>query len=921
MKNVQLTKANLTEGIYIPSIEAKWLYKENKETGNYTVEARYLDKLLSGKIDYSFELVANNFLTENINVHEYQGKLFTLDIINVRYSGIYKELNEEGKETDRKSTKQLRDWAYTEGFVFHNNRFSNWKRSSGKARVGECLFIREDMANECIDWSRMDLAFTGEVDIASVRAYESLPLSSIIGTVEIDPQSILVIDDHDSSFDWMMSETKLVGAKLETNLGKTTERNSIWDGQGLMDESVFTEHELIDGKGFALLRNRYFKCAAFNTNIELFFRDHCEANDLDYDTFSVKDIFGREMLAKDIKLITTPNSIKINKFTKQVREKDGYDYDNSWLDYWMDNCGSTFGVCMTEQASRYEDGTYNRLSYQMVNTIPFTREELTELTEHEREHIERLKNDLDYFIEEANLDSNNDVDVDDYGEEIVVGEKMDTIEGFTELVQRNKEFMQTQVFKDYRRNFIVSQVRDLRQGKIRVEGDYCTLLGNPIEMLHAAVGSFTGEIIALAGNKVNCPKFGQQEAVVGFRNPHVCAGNIANLVNEENDLIDRYINATENIVVINSIDYPLLTTLQGADFDSDTMLVTSNDIIVKAASRVDHSVTPVPTNAIANTGKNDTELTGQNMSDIDHTISQNYIGEDINLSQQLNSWMNHKEYNNELVDGEYDEIYEKVSRCSSISCVEIDKAKKQFLDLDVRKEMDSMKIDIPRVSDTDNRMVKAEFFKYIGDNAAQDMRAKTNSKHRDQLDEMTKLAYAVDKGIKVEDIDEDDKELAKLIKKNAKVQKAWEELEYRRLDTPMDWLQEEVDSIPNADRMSTIQVIQLVKKSKKKGNAKAVKQVASIIKQTNDSLSGIRADRDVNWLERKRKIDRAKRQATEQIQEQKLTKADMTSVMIEVLNSVKKNGKLNKRTGLENIALDLLFRAYGSGLLAMFATK
>lgn len=909
----------LTEGIYVPNIEAVWLYKENLEHDDYIINAKHLGKLLSGKLDYSLELIENEELLNNIEIVEKNGRLYTLDIVNVKYNNKYSVKG--AKKSEEMSTKQLRYWSYINGFKFNGKLMKNWKRSSGKAREGQCLFTLDSIVDKCNDWARMGLEFDGEVDIASVRAYESLTLSSIIGTIDIDAANILVIDDYNSIFNWEMSETSLINKELVTKTVVVEESNSIWDGQGLMDVSVFNDNELIKGKGMALLRQKYFKCCTFSANLSKFYTKYCNENGLDYNTYAIDDMYGNSILVKEILFITTPNSIKIAKFNDEVLKMEGYkDLEENlkagaWLQYWKDNVGSTFGICKTEKPSRFENGKYNRLSYQKINTIPFiTRKEVTELVSREVEYVEKLKDDLDFFMQEANIDVNESLDTDTV-------HNIDVIGAFNELVKTNVDFAKTQVFKDYRRNFISSHVRDLRQGRIRIEGDYATLCGNGIEMLYATVGEFTGKAITLVDNQVYCPKFADGEVIAGFRDPHICEGNIANLINVENDIISKYINATDNIAVINAINYPIQTIWQGQDYDSDTALLTNNKTIIKACARLNWNNTPIPVPAIANTGKNNAEINGVNMSNIDHIISQNYIGQDVNLSQQINSLFNHSRYNNLLTDEEVAKMYSKISKTSSISTVEIDKAKKQFQDLDVPRELAKMKEGMKTVSDTDARIVLPRFFQYIGDNDAKKKKAITNKKHREELDEITKVEYALANNTKVEDVAEDDKKLKKLYKKNDIVQKTWEEQEYEALDTPMDWLQEEVDGIKEATRMETIQVIQLIKENRNKYDNDVVNKVVSIIEKTDIAIEKYRSNGEIEYTDRKFKIDREKYNAVKEIRKIGLNKANIYKVMQKCLNSVKKNGKVKNRSGIESLTLEILFAVEGTRLISMFESK
>ncbi|MHB9924609.1 hypothetical protein [Clostridium botulinum] len=1004
-------KINLKDGIYIPNIEACWIYKGNFENGDYKIQEKYLDKLLNGKLDFSHELIENEVLVNNINIKKINGKLYTLDVVNIKYNNKYKEKSTEV------TTKDLRDWTYENGFMFNGNKLTNWKRSSGKARQGQNLFLLDSIKDECLLWSRMGLEFEEKEDVASVRAYESLPLSSVIGTIEIDPNTILVIKDFESEFPWRMSKTYLKNKELTTETETIKECNSIWDGEALLDVSIFNENELIKGKGMALLRNRLTKSCAFNTNIQQFIKDWCMKNDKDYETYEVEDICHNKIKVKDIKLITTPSSIKLSKFNKKVLKKERYKHlkQNAWLKYYKDNCGKIFSVCKYEKPSKFDNGKYNRLSYQMVNTIPFTKEDIKNLVKHEIKYVEKLKDNLDFFMQEVNQDMESiseieDIIIDD-DDEIKIGRRIDVCDAFTELVKINPQFQNTQVFKDYRRNFINSYIKDLRRGKIRVEGDYCTICSNPIEMLYTVFDQFEGQSITLTKNQIYCPRFENNEKVVGFRNPHVVTGNISNLINKKHSMLNDYMNCTDNIVVINSIKYPILTILQGADMDSDTLLLTKNKIIVNACEKIDWDNTPIPVNCVENTGKNNCEMTGKNMSDIDHIISQNYIGSVINLSQEINSFLNHLKYNNKATKDEIKDWYDKSSRLSSISCVEIDKAKKQFKDLNVPKELQKMKVGLPIVDEEkvkdinkeikilknefqktrceireyrkekrkpinkeirklkkdltsennnetlnkinqlklqieninfekkedieliknqlslkhkelrqyDTRRIKPYFFKYIGDTKAQKQRRKINKKHKKELDKNTIIEYAKSKNIKVDEIDKNDKELIKLFKKNNEIQKEWEERIYDySIDTPMNWLQKELDDIKNSRKIGTVQIIQLVKRDKHKCNKNVANYIIKNIKHLNEKIKGYNLNNDLNYNDKKAKINREKERVIKNIQYIKTTKADVYFILKKCLTTVYKNGKIKKKSNIENLTLEILFSALGISLLNVF---
>lgn len=1018
-------REKVVNGLYIPSIEACWLYTYNQETENYEVDDKYLDKLLKGKIDFSFELVENLELVDGIEIKEKDGKYYTLDIVNIKYTKQYKKVI-GGLLIEQKSTKELREWSYNNGFQFNNCLLTNWKRGSGKAREGEDLFLVDKLKNKCLDWARMGLKFEGEVDIAGVRAYESLPLSSIIGCIPINPKNILVIKDFESKFPWVMSKTWLQDKELHTNTEEVQECNSIWDGQGLLSKKIFDENDLIKGHGVALLRNRYMKCAGFCCDIEKFFRDYCDRKGLDYNTYEIEDIDGNRLAVNSIELITTPSSIKIEKFNDKVCEKEGYSGKGAWLQYFKDNCGNNFGVCKVDKPSyrckKNSEGnivSYRQvLSYQMINTIPFEDEEkIKKLVKSEITHVNKLKNDLDYFLKEvAEERLNTEKIVDDDEIDFVIGSNIDVMGAFLELSRKNPGFENTQVFKDYRRNYINAYVNRLRAGKILVDGtDYSIACGNPYEMLLATVGEFDGKTSVINGNELCCTRFEDGEEVVGFRNPSINTGNIGFHVNKKSKEILDYMSNNSTIVYLNSINYPTLSTYQGEDFDIDSNLLTNNQMIVEACKKIDKDkATPIPFNDIKALGDNKNILDSKNMSDIDHIISQNYIGEVINLSQELNSLLNHLKYNNLASEEELENIYKMTSRLSSISQCEIDKAKRQFDELKIKKEIDKITKNLKRVEEDniieitkeiaklkaefsvlrskiklerkekrkpinseiaklrkcikdekmdqdyeqllvekkseikvvnleredelielrckinnkklelnkyDNRRMKPYFFKFAGDKEVQNKRKKNNKAHRDKLDEPIIEQYCLENNILISELDRKNKpkDLNLLLKVNDDIQKEWEDaIYYKNMDTPMDWLQIALNGIEPKNKKGTRQVIQLVKKNTNKTDPKKVEKVIEIINDLDSKIKAHRLNYDIDSKDRLAKIRAEKEIASKKIKSKNLKQADIYRVLRESLNTVKNNGKLKKRSGIESISLEILFKTYGTGLLKMF---
>ena len=219
--------------------------------------------------------------------------------------GCYKQT---GEFETLMNKEQLRHYLYENGFVCDGIKYVRYKRSSGSSRVGKCLFVNEVVAERMTKWDKCGLEINDDdnIDLAAWEAYISLPMSSAIDAMEIQPENILVIDDYDSVFDDVVISIEEENGKLVSSEKTVKVSNSIWDGESLMDKSMFPAR--YSERGMLLLRNRFFKTCAFNANIQQWFADHNITEVSQLKGFTLAEEISQ------IKLITTPNSIKYLKF-------------------------------------------------------------------------------------------------------------------------------------------------------------------------------------------------------------------------------------------------------------------------------------------------------------------------------------------------------------------------------------------------------------------------------------------------------------------------------------------------------------------------------------------------------------------------------------------------------------------------------
>ena len=574
------------------------------------------------------------------------------------YSSILVSVTFKYKTEDMK-TEQIREKLYRDGFYIGDKHYIRFKRSSGASRVGKCLFILEEYYDYIMEYSYMNLDFSDtnkEIDLASLEAYISLTTSSIIDTIDIKTNEILVIDDYDSIFTDTIISTKNINGKLHTKETTTEISNCIFDGQSLLDKSIFDKSKY-SNKGMLLLRNRFFKSCCFNTNIQQFFADN------NITKISQLNGFTKARKIEQIKMITTPSSIKYLKFGNL---KDFLKYTDK-----------TFGIVKYEKGTHYFENNLVKTHYQLINTLEFSQEKMEEFLEPTYKYIKILKEEPKFMRYHLKMTLDSLAEQDKYF-------NLSTSLNFIQtMLGINDEITKTNMYKDFCKETVKNIVKDCRAGHILVNGNYSTLFGNGYEMLLHSIGKFDGNSI-LNKDEVISYRFNENETILGSRSPHITMGNIWLMKNVRNENIEKYFNLTKEIILVNAIKNNLLERLAGCDYDSDTVLLTNNNILIDLAQK-NYNNFLVPTSQVK-ASKTKRYNNVEHKTDLDKKTSVNKIGEIVNLSQILNSvlW----EYKKENKD--YKDIYLDICKLSVMSNIAIDMAKKEF-DINLEVELNELR--------------------------------------------------------------------------------------------------------------------------------------------------------------------------------------------------------------------------------------
>lgn len=682
-------------------------------------------------------------------------------------------------------------------------------RTSAKAKQGQVFFINSKLYPIAYEWLTMGLGGkmpANDAKIVELSAYAPLTTSTIVGKLAIPVGDILILKDQESLFRTLANvvkaepsavsdeETSATSKKCVVTLEETTLKNTVWDGMGLIDEACLPDWI----NGMALLRNHYFKMCGFKSKIQLFFRDWCLQNGLDYNTYSVQDMFGVSHRLKDIKVITTDNAIKWKKFMSLMGEtpRDAYDYWRRRVE--ADGC--LWGVVKTDHESKL--GDVQQMSYQMINTLPCEKSEVADIAGTSTSYVEKLKNDncaLEAFLRR------NANEVNYY-------------EMLADLYSHNPEFAESTWFRSEKRKVIADYVLRLRTGKITVSGDNLTICGNPYALLLYSVSSPGEEdwrkdpTLHYEKGAIQCctSRFADQEYLCAIRNPHNSPNNLCYLHNIRSPEIDRYFSFSPNILAVNCLESDIQDRANGCDFDSDFFFVTDQPTLVKCARKC-YQEFPTIVNRLSESG-----ITYQNTSrsyafmDSKLAKSKIAIGESSNLAQLAMTY-----YWTELQKAEPDlntakQLRDSFIILSVVAQVVIDGCKREYeIDgpeeirrisaLDCMKQVKTVKKD---GRDVDAKADLPLFMKYT--------RNIPHTKNGKELPDETV---------------ETSKEMLK-------------QRIHTDLICPMNWLQDVLDQIPKGRKNATIPTIDFFIKIKGKANSVQMGKIRAMVEDYDSFIKG-----------------------------------------------------------------------------------
>lgn len=524
---------------------------------SYKEELNHLKKMRKEAGNDEEKIALVNYLEEKTMVREELYKKLSKDEIRrIFYTeGVPITYSHKDKKTDE--------------IISETINYKMLYRNPSKAKQGSVLFIREELYDKAYDWLTMGIGAKlpkENAKIVEISAYAPLSTSAIdvtnghTGLLNLDVDEVLILKDQDSFFRTIADvvktedyEVTLRGGKKEIRKKCVVERkevdvkNTLWDGMALIESSVMPDW----CNGMALLRNHFFKACAFRTRIQDFLHDYCLSHGIDYQTYKITDMFGNMIFAKNIKMITTDNSIKWKKFIDLMGDSDVAAYK-----YWRNRVyadGCIWGIVKTDHPSKL--GNLQQMSYQMINTLPCGKEDIEKIAQTSIDYVNSLKRDNDEFEKFLRQNAN---EVNHY-------------EMLADLYKWNPDFANSKMWRNDKSKIISGYIRKLKKGKIVVEGDNMTVCGNPYALLLYTVGEDWNKDPTLQQEdgtiQVYTRRFKDGEYLCGIRNPHNSSNNLGYFKNVLHPLMEKYFEFSNNIMAVNCIHTDIQSRMNGEDFD------------------------------------------------------------------------------------------------------------------------------------------------------------------------------------------------------------------------------------------------------------------------------------------------------------------------------------------------------------------
>lgn len=388
---------------------------------------------------------------------------------------------------------------------------------------------------------------------AKLEAYVSLACSASIPVST--PNGIVVVHDPETVFkDDVILVNGLESLRPKVTIEKDYETKlSSCDGLGLMSPELakrwaeeVQEEYLPAG---VCIRNVFCKGMAFTFDFKAFAHEVAQTDE-------ITDVWGNKHNINDIELVLTTSMLKL---------WDSYSSIEDYLDKATRN-GHTFALTKITDEELDNEQTMN---YQFLQSLELDDDDIYNLIKPTLDEIDDILN-YDYrktlvYLRGVNLT-----------EKTVVRPPYD----YTTAMMIDKDMLNDPYTYSKIRNNIKNRIDQVKLGVINVHGNFSVLSGDPYTLCQSM---FNLPVTGLLKRGEIYSYYWQSrgvEKVAGFRAPMTVHNNIVVKQIANNDEVNKWYKYMNTVTILNAWDNSC-ATLNGADFDGDTIMTTDNEYVLK----------------------------------------------------------------------------------------------------------------------------------------------------------------------------------------------------------------------------------------------------------------------------------------------------------------------------------------------------
>ena len=517
--------------------------RENEELKEFRKEIR----------EYSKKL--NNILKNNVKKRELS-HIYKLDYVSLSESALTSALEiKEYTETDRiiiitvNQEDMMRD-ILNNGFIHEGKDYKLYSASAGQLRKKKIMFIEEEYLNKAMNKLTCGLSIEkiniiGGVNINKWSAYLALSTSATKIWKEVNLNRICIVDDFETIL--KNREVDHINDNYELNRVRKDVSIPHTDGFGMMNPKFCKDTRMI--------RAPWIKGLVAPMDYNSFVKTFNGKN-------IICDIWGKEHSVENLDIILTKSQFKMWK------------YYNSWQEYIdkFEKYGCEFRYMISESK---KDLRKNALfNYQMWQTLKIDnkKEFADNILEGEKELIRKAHSEVGAMLEMFNVDK-------DY----------DRNNNLQKALYLYPSILKNEGFKTSLKDNIKSKKKDLRQGRIKINGVYTFILPDVFAWCERLFLDIEVPIGLLKDGEVSCKLATKSKEILVNRSPHLYPNEHCVRKNARERCHSRWFIG--NGVYTSTHD--MISKRLFFDVDGDISLIVENDELVEIAKETTRGLVPL----------------------------------------------------------------------------------------------------------------------------------------------------------------------------------------------------------------------------------------------------------------------------------------------------------------------------------------